>query len=98
MNGVHDMGGLQGFGPIDREAQERVFALFFGGFAGGFYNIDMFRAEIERMPGHEYLRSSYYEHWLHAIEALLIQGGAVTHAELQARIAELQAAGRKEPH
>jgi hypothetical protein len=107
MNGVHDMGGMQAYGPIDREAQEpvfhadwerRVFALFFGGFTAGVYNIDMLRAEIERMPGHEYLRTSYYEHWLHAIEALLIRGGAVTDAELKARIAELAAASRKETH
>lgn len=107
MNGVHDMGGMQGYGPIDRDAQEpvfhadwqrRVFALFFGGFAGGYYNIDMFRAEIERMPGHEYLRSSYYEHWLHAIEVLLVQGGAISSAELSAKIAELRATARKEPH
>jgi len=107
MNGVHDMGGMQAYGPIDRDAQEpvfhaewerRVFALFFGGFTGGFFNVDMLRAEIERMPGHEYLRSSYYEHWLHAIEVLLIRGGAVTEAELNAKVAELRAAGRKESH
>lgn len=100
MNGVHDMGGMQCYGPILREEQEpyfheswesRVFALFFGGFAGGHFNVDMFRAEIEHMAGDEYLRSSYYEHWLHALEALLIKGGAVTEAELQARIAELAA-------
>lgn len=55
MNGVHDMGGMQGYGPIERDAQEpifhadwerRVFALFFGGFTAGVYNIDMLRAEI----------------------------------------------------
>lgn len=107
MNGVHDMGGMQGFGPIERDDREpvfqadwerRVFALFFGGFTAGAFNVDMLRAEIERMPAHEYLRSSYYEHWLHAIEALLIRGGAVTEAELAARIALLRAAGRKESH
>ena len=106
MDGMHDVGGKQGFGKVlhSRDAavfhadwEKRVFALFFGGFAGGFFNVDMFRAEIERMPGHEYLRTSYYEHWLHAIEALLVRGGAVTDAELKARIAELAAASRKEP-
>lgn len=100
MNGVHDMGGMQCYGPIIREEQEpyfheswesRVFALFFGGFAAGLFNVDMFRAEIERMPGDEYLRSSYYEHWLHAIEGLVLKSGVVTEAELCARIAELAA-------
>lgn len=104
MNGVHDLGGLQSFGPIVREENEpyfhadwekRVFSLFFGGFAGGHFNVDMFRAEIERMPGHEYLATSYYEHWLHALEALLIRSGAVTEAELKTRFAELAAAARR---
>ncbi|GAC1634690.1 MAG: hypothetical protein NVS9B10_30820 [Nevskia sp.] len=104
MNGVHDLGGMHGFGPVVRETQEpyfhedwerRVFALFFGGFAGGHFNVDMFRAEIERMPGHEYLRSSYYEHWLHALEALLVKSGAVTESELRSRIAELAAAAKE---
>lgn len=91
MNGVHDLGGLQCFGPILREDsepyfheawEERVFGLFFGCFAGGHFNVDMLRAEIERMPGDEYLRSSYYEHWLHAIESLLLANGTLTREAL----------------
>lgn len=87
MNGVHDMGGMQCYGPIVREAnepyfhqrwEERVFGLFFGCFAGGHFNVDMLRAQIERMPGDEYLRTSYYEHWLHAIEHLLLANGTLT--------------------
>ena len=93
---VHSGSDVLGF--LAGMAAGVVLALFFGGFTGGFFNVDMLRAEIERMPAHEYLRSSYYEHWLHAIEALLIRGGAVTDAELKARIAELAAASRKEPH
>ncbi len=87
MNGVHDMGGMQAFGPILREHnepyfhepwEERVFGLFFGCFAGGHFNVDMFRAVIEQMPPDEYLRTSYYEHWLHAIEHLLVSNGTLT--------------------
>jgi nitrile hydratase subunit beta len=44
------------------------------------------------MPGAHYLESSYYEHWLHAIESILLDNGAVTEAELQRRIAELRQA------
>lgn len=87
MNGVHDMGGMQAFGPILREHnepyfhekwEERVFGLFFGCFAGGHFNVDMFRAVIELMPPDEYLRTSYYEHWFHAIEHLLLTNGTLT--------------------
>lgn len=87
MNGVHDLGGMQTFGPIVREKneryfhekwEERVFGLFFGCFAGGHFNVDMLRAEIERMPGADYLRTSYYEHWFHAIESLLLANGTLT--------------------
>ncbi|MGQ0619001.1 MAG: hypothetical protein ACT4QA_03630 [Panacagrimonas sp.] len=98
MNGVHDLGGMHGMGPIVREEnepyfhyqwEERVFALFFGCFAGGHFNIDMFRHEIEKMPGAHYLESSYYEHWLHSIESLLLASGALTRAEIDRRMAEL---------
>lgn len=99
MNGVHDLGGMQGFGPIVREEnepyfhekwEERVFGLFFGCFAGGHFNVDMLRAEIERMPGAEYLSTSYYEHWLHAIESLLIANGTLSREQIDQRIAELR--------
>ena len=92
MNGVHDMGGMQAFGPIVREHnepyfheqwEERVFGLFFGCFAGGHFNVDMLRAAIERMPGEAYLRTSYYEHWFHAIEHLLLVNGTLTREAIE---------------
>jgi nitrile hydratase subunit beta len=97
MNGIHDLGGMHGVGPVVAEANEppfhhdwerRVFALFFGGFAGGHYNVDQFRHAIERMEPAHYLHSSYYEHWLHAIETLLVENGALTKAELERKYAE----------
>lgn len=101
MNGVHDMGGQQGFGPIVCEADEpyfhqsweqRVFGLFFGLFAGGHFNVDRFRHAIERMPAAEYLRTSYYEHWLHAMESILIEDGALSAADIVRRMDELRRA------
>lgn len=98
MNGVHDLGGMHGMGPIVREDNEpvfhhdwerRVFALFFSIFAGGHYNVDEFRHAIERMDPVQYLSSSYYEHWLHALETLLVENGAILPAELEAKIAQL---------
>ncbi|HEU0196834.1 MAG TPA: hypothetical protein VFQ88_06410 [Nevskiaceae bacterium] len=102
MNGIHDLGGMHGMGPIVREANEppfhsdwerKIFALQLACSAGGHYNVDMFRRAIESMPPAEYLESSYYEHWLFALEALMIEDGSVTRTELDAREAELRAAG-----
>ena len=98
MNGVHDLGGMHGLGPIERERDEplfhdewekRVFALFFGIAPHGFYNLDEFRHAIERMGAREYLDSSYYEHWLAAYETLLIEKGAISSEEYAARCDEI---------
>jgi nitrile hydratase len=98
MNGVHDMGGLDGLGPLDIEKDEpvfhadwerRVFGLFLPVFANGFYNIDEFRHAIERMGAQAYLGTSYYEHWLHAYETLLVEKGVLGTEELAARRAQI---------
>jgi nitrile hydratase beta subunit len=95
MNGVHDLGGMDGFGPVDAEANEpvfhhawerTVFGLVAATSAQRLRNVHTFRHAIERMdPGH-YLSSSYYEHWLTATATLLVEMGVVTLAELEARV------------
>lgn len=101
MNGVHDLGGMHGLGPIAPEADEpvfhaawegRMFGLFMASFAGGHFNVDEFRYAIERMAPAEYLESSYYAHWLHAVESLLVERGVLTEAEILSRMAQLQEA------
>jgi nitrile hydratase beta subunit len=98
MNGIHDLGGMHGIGPIVREENEpvfhhdwerRMFALFISTFAGGHFNVDEFRHAIERMDPAHYLESSYYEHWLHAVETLLVEKGVISKAELEARVNQL---------
>jgi len=37
------------------------------------------------MGAPSYLNTSYYEHWLHAFETLLVEKGALSAAELAAR-------------
>src|SRR5688572_19732999 len=73
MDGVHDLGGMHGFGPVEREADEPVFhapweavvvAIRRSRIMGRFFNIDEFRHGIERMDPAHYLGSSYYERWL----------------------------------
>jgi nitrile hydratase len=91
MNGVHDLGGMHGFGPVVRERDEpvfhadwekRAFALTLTAMGRGVCNVDEFRRAIERMPPARYLAATYYEKWLHALEALLVEKGAVTREEL----------------
>ena len=93
MNGIHDLGGMHGLGPVDPETQEpvfhdqwerRMFALLMSTFAGGIYNVDDFRHAIERMAPAEYLTTSYYEHWLHSLERVMMEKGQIDRAELEA--------------
>ena len=93
MNGVHDMGGMHNFGPVEPEENEPVFhedwerrtfgvaLLCYGAFG---ITEDEFRYAIERMPAAEYLGSSYYEHWLSAFETLGMEKGVFSDDELEA--------------
>ena len=92
MNGVHDMGGMHGFGPVEREEHEpvfhyrweaRTFALRQACGALGKWNIDMARHANERMPPERYLPASYYERWLSGLQRLLLESGLLTEAELE---------------
>lgn len=92
MNGVHDMGGMHGMGPVTAEADEpvfhepweaRVFALNRATGALEKWNIDTGRHARERIPPADYLRMSYYEKWLTGLVMLLEESGLVSPAELE---------------
>ena len=92
MNGVHDMGGMHGMGPIVYEKDEPVFhkpweaktlAMNVAMRAGNKWNIDTSRYQIERIPAAEYLRMSYYEKWYVRLVELLLQTGCITRDELE---------------
>src|SRR5262245_33640109 len=94
MDGVHDLGGMQSFGPVEHEENEPVFhaaweaavvAMMRAGGARGVYNIDEFRHGIERMNPAHYLSATYYEKWLEGIARLFVEKGVVTQADLEAR-------------
>jgi len=98
MNGIHDLGGMHGFGPVVQEENEPVFhedwerhafAVLNLTMAAGQYTVDELRHSIERMPPAQYLETLYYEHWLHAAEDLLDKKKVVTREELERRIAEM---------
>lgn len=88
MDGVHDLGGVEGFGAVlvdplepvfSFEWERRVFGLNFSALPG---NVDRFRHAIERMGAVAYLTTSYYVHWLVAIETLALAGGVFTAEDL----------------
>ncbi len=92
MNGVHDMGGMHGLGPVQIERDEpvfhhewerRAFALTMASGFIGEWNIDMGRFAREQMPPGEYLQTTYYEHWLFGLLRLLEERGLVPRAELE---------------
>src|ERR1700737_2377929 len=94
MDGVHDLGGMQGFGPVEREENEPVFhaawevvvlAMQRAGGSRGFFNIDEFRHGIERMAPDHYLRATYYEKWLDGVTRVLLEKGVLDAGELAAR-------------
>ena len=92
MNGVHDMGGMQGMGPVRPRKNEpvfherweaRVLALVLAMFAWRKWNLDTFRYEQENTSPVEYLRMSYYERWLASLIELLVKSGMATRAEIE---------------
>lgn len=99
MDGIHDLGGKHGFGPLEREPDEpvfhgrweaRVFAMVrAAGVAGVIRNSDQFRHAIERIDPLAYLGHGYYGRWLGGIETLLREAGVIDAAAIAARVAEL---------
>ena len=92
MNGVHDMGGMHGMGPVQYEKNEpvfhatweaRVYALNRAMGAWGKWNIDADRYAIEILPPADYLRMSYYERWLKRLETHVVSHGFITQEEFQ---------------
>jgi nitrile hydratase beta subunit len=93
MNGIHDMGGMDGFGKVEPEPNEpvfhaewegRVMAMMRAMGAAGAWNIDMSRASREILPPDVYLSSSYYRRWALGMELLLLERGLVEPEELAA--------------
>jgi len=93
MNGVHDMGGMDGFGKVEPEANEPVFHEAWEGRvmamnramgAVGVWNIDVGRFSREMLPAHVYLASSYYRKWFLGLEQMLLERGLVDADEIAA--------------
>jgi nitrile hydratase len=93
MNGVHDMGGMDGFGRVEPEQDEpvfhapwegRVIAMMRAMGAFGAWNLDMFRDAREHQPPAFYLSASYYKSWARSIETLVLAKGIASPEEIAA--------------
>ncbi len=93
MDGIHDMGGMHGFGPVEREEDEPAFHHVWEGRVLGIVVATPvpvpggMRNSIENMEPAHYLSSSYYEKWLYARVKGLVDAGVLTEEELDARTA-----------
>ncbi|MDA1075376.1 MAG: nitrile hydratase subunit beta [Proteobacteria bacterium] len=95
MDGIHDLGGRQGFGPVNAEVNEpvfhdrweaKVFTMVNAAMgAGAVKSVDQFRHAVERIDPIAYLTHGYYGRWLGGVETLLIEAGIVTGEEISAR-------------
>ncbi|MEM8651185.1 MAG: nitrile hydratase subunit beta, partial [Pseudomonadota bacterium] len=91
MNGPHDMGGMQCYGPVIPEENEPIFhadwekralALTVGmGFAGQ-WNLDISRFARESLPPEFYLTKSYYQIWIAGLQKLMLERGMVNEDEI----------------
>jgi len=93
MDGIHDMGGMHGFGPVPWVADEpvfhadwerRVWGLMFSTTRPEGTTLDGNRHSLERIPPALYLNFSYFERWLYHLSTVLLAEGAITLEELEA--------------
>jgi nitrile hydratase beta subunit len=95
MDGIHDLGGMSGFGPVEIERGEPVFHERWQARAYGLnvlgiavlraYNVHEYRHAVERMDPRHYLAASYYERWFTGVASLMIEKGVLTREELEER-------------
>ncbi|MFB6156953.1 MAG: nitrile hydratase subunit beta [Haloferacaceae archaeon] len=99
MDGIHDLGGMHGFGAVDapdetpfhHDWERRTFAADVAALTTGAFGIDEFRYAIERLDPVFYLSAPYYEKWLTAIERLSVASGLIDGEEYCDRVAAFAA-------
>ena len=93
MNGVHDMGGMHGFGTVEAEGDEAVFHASWEGRVLALnramghlrlWTIDAARFARETLAPDVYLGSSYYRKWTLGLENQCVASGLVSVDELAA--------------
>lgn len=99
MDGIHDMGGIEGYGPVPYVPEEPIEigtrwealagAALFALMRSGKTNIDAHRHRIERLDPTRYLPISYWGRWLAAVESATVDQGIADQAEIDAAIGAL---------
>ena len=106
MDGIHDMGGMQGWGTVTIDPDEPVFrehwhgrAFAMGAMSMGLSgtNLDAFRHGLERLHPHDYLVDGYYGRWLACAETLLVDSGVLAPGAVEARARNLSGESVTEP-
>jgi nitrile hydratase subunit beta len=93
MDGIHDVGGEQGFGRVEPTAEEPPFKQDWEARLVGIFrtitrlreadwNPDKFRFTREQLPPEEYLTRPYFDQWYRTYAAMLLGSGLVTAEEL----------------
>lgn len=105
MDGIHDLGGKEGFGGVDPNDPLPGFSQRWHGSvftminslaaAGVMHNSDHFRHAVERIDPISYLDDGYYGRWLGAAENLLVEGGVLEQQQITDRAAALGAQGNE---
>ena len=107
MDGIHDMGGMQGFGsvaidpdePVFREEwHSRAFAMGVMSMGVSGTNLDAFRHALERLHPYDYLADGYYGRWLACAELLLTDSGVLAPGAVEARARKLMGEQADEPN
>jgi len=102
MDGIHDMGGMEGFGPMVRDDvvfhapwERLAFGLASGVRIAG--NTDEFRHSIERLDPAFYLTAGYYGRWLGSLEVRLVDRGVLTSDDVDAVVGSSDARPQAAP-
>lgn len=91
MDGIHDLGGREGYGPIDvNEPPEpfhepweaRVLGIVRALIRPSVWSIDWFRHVRECIEPADYLTRPYYDQWLQTYAAMMLDSGITTLDEL----------------
>ena len=94
MDGIHDLGGKQGYGPVRYTLHATAFhmpwevranSLYAFAVRAGLFNMDEYRHAIERMEPRHYLAASYYERSLTGLLTLCVEKGVISREELERR-------------
>lgn len=110
MDGIHDLGGRQGFGPVDADEPEEIFHEAWEGRVWGMvramarlpdwnldWNLDWFRHCRELIEPVDYLTRPYFDQWVQTYAAMLVNSGAATVEEVASGRSRSALPGLKTP-